>query len=174
MKVKKSMVAMALAVGLAAGAGATTDAQAGGNNDVPSASAIAFAERTSNLMTATTFAALVQEIGETTPANVAEGSLSIGLIFDDGNLNLRLVGDLDPLSDNDYPRDDFEEYALSDALVGAPRVEVERVSGKWYYRRSIPLSNFVPQCALCHANFAPMSSTEWVGALMLRVPIPSN
>ena len=52
--------------------------------------------------------------------------------------------------------------------------EVDRDRGRWYFRRSIPLSNFQPQCALCHPNFGGLPSTAWVGALMLRVPIASD
>jgi hypothetical protein len=170
MNVKKPVMVVALVAGLF-GLGAAPDAKAGGNNDYPSADAIAFAERASDLMLNTTIAALVQEIGETTPDNVAEGSLSISLIFDDANPNMRLVGTFDPVSQNDLPKDGFEEDALDDALMGQPLTDVERVAGKWYYRRSVPLSNFVPQCAMCHTNFASLPSTEFVGALMLRVPI---
>lgn len=148
----------------------TTDASAG-KKKTPSAAAIAFAQETSDLMTNTVVAALLQEIGETTAGNVAQGNLSIGLVFDDANLNMRLVGDLDPLSDNDYPRDNFEEDALAQAMAGLAATSVETVSGKWYYRRSIPLSNFAPQCALCHDNFVGLASSEYVGALMLRIPI---
>jgi hypothetical protein len=170
MQLKNPLLYLTLALGLS-GIGAAATAQAGGNNDPPTADAIAFAERTSDLMTATVVAALLQEIGETTPQNVHEGNLSISLIFDDSNPNMRLVGTLDPIRANDVPQDDFEEDALADAMNGQPRVDVERVSGKWYYRRSIPLSNFAPQCAMCHSNFENLPSSEPVGALMLRVPV---
>jgi hypothetical protein len=150
---------------------ALVTSDANGSPKPPTQAQIDFAVETSDLMTATVVAALVQEIGETTVDNVAQGNLSIGLIFDDRNHNMRLVGELEPLSDNDYPRDDFEEDALADALAGQPRTSVEKVSGQWYYRRSIPLSNFAPQCALCHENFADLPASEYVGALMLRIPI---
>ncbi|HZR23360.1 MAG TPA: hypothetical protein VFA59_07230 [Vicinamibacterales bacterium] len=152
-------------------AGLSVGVIAQGNNQPPSADAIAFAQRASDLMTNTVVAALVQEIGETTPANVQEGSLSIGLVFNDKNSNMRLVGTFNPLEADNVPQDNFESAALASALTGQPYTNVERVSGTWYYRRSIPLSNFVPQCAMCHANFASLASTEWVGALMLKVPI---
>ena len=45
---------------------------------------------------------------------------------------------------------------------------------KWYYRRSVALSNFDPSCGLCHTNFGPVNDKKWVGALMLRVPIASH
>jgi hypothetical protein len=41
----------------------------------PSQSQIEFAARSSNLMLATLFAALLQEFAETTPANVEEGNI---------------------------------------------------------------------------------------------------
>ncbi|MBA3549495.1 MAG: hypothetical protein H0T76_23720 [Nannocystis sp.] len=167
MQVSKSLIAL---VSVFAATVVTTDASAN-KKKTPSAAAIAFAQETSDLMTNTVVAALLQEIGETTPDNVKQGNLSIGLIFDDANLNMRLVGELDPLRDNDYPRDDFEEDALAKAMAGMAATSVEKVSGKWYYRRSIPLSNFAPQCALCHDNFVGLADTEYVGALMLRIPI---
>lgn len=173
MKLERSLCFVTLVVACS-GLVSSTDAEAGSYLCYPTPEAIAFAERTSDLMTNTTVAALLQEIGETTPANVPEGSLSIGLIFDDLNHNLRLVGDIDPLSYNDYPEDAFEDAALTDALAGQPRTAVERINWKWYYRRSIPLSNFAPQCAMCHDAFQGMDASEYVGALMLRVPIPAN
>ena len=140
----------------------------------PTAAEIEFARATSDLMTNTVIAALLQEINETTPANVAQGCLSISLIFNDHNRDMRLVGTLEPLSRNDVPADDFERSALAAAMTGAPRTAVVRADGDWYYRRSIPLSNFKPQCAMCHANFSGLPSTAGVGALMLRVPIDTH
>ena len=49
--------------------------------------------------------------------------------------------------------------------------EVGRVDNKWYYRSSVALSNFHPSCGMCHTNFGPVNTAQWVGALMLRVPI---
>jgi hypothetical protein len=56
--------------------------------------------------------------------------------------------------------------------------DVKKVNNTWYYRRSVPLSNTLhPACVLCHTNFTPAffaetnNTGEWVGALMLRVPI---
>jgi hypothetical protein len=149
-------------------------AEASQSDKPPSAAEVEFARQTSDLMTNTLVAALVQEINETTPANVAQGSLSISLIFNDRNRDMRLVGTLDPLNPTDYPADDFERNALASAMSGAPLTSVERVNGDWYYRRSVPLSNFQPQCAMCHANFAGLAATAPVGALMLRVPIDTH
>src|SRR5262245_48939756 len=106
MDIKKAVMYGLFVAGLTAGIADTANAQS--NNESPSAAAIAFAEGTSDLMTQTVVAALVQEIKETTPANAAQGSQSISLIFDDDNPSLRLVGVNEPLRDNDYPRDDFE------------------------------------------------------------------
>jgi hypothetical protein len=166
---------MSLAALIAAGTCAVgLIAEAGHGNRPPSASEIEFARQTSDLMTNTVVAALLQEINETTPANVAQGNLSISLIFNDRNRDMRLVGTLQPLSHNDRPADDFEQRALAAAMTGAPLTSVERLSGDWYYRRSVPLSNFQPQCAMCHANFVGLPSTAWVGALMLRIPIDAD
>ncbi len=151
--------------------GAVAQADHDGDHHPPSQTQIDFATATSDLMTNTVFAALVQEIGETTPANAANGKQSISLIFNDQNHDMRLVGDLDDLKRNDYPQDSFEAEALDAALTGAPFTAVQRIDDQWYYRRSIPLSNFVPQCAMCHSNFTALPSTAWVGAVMLRVPI---
>jgi hypothetical protein len=55
---------------------------------------------------------------------------------------------------------------------------VERHGNRWYYRRSIALSNAIhTSCAMCHTNFTPQffkntnNPGQWVGALTLRVPI---
>ena len=58
-------------------------------------------------------------------------------------------------------------------LVGVlqPLRANEKVEGKWFYRRSVALSNFHTACAMCHTNFGPVDATQWVGALMLRVPV---
>lgn len=137
----------------------------------PSQQQVEFAQRSSNLMVATIVAALLQEFAETTPANVEEGKHSISLIFDDRNDSMRLVGELDPIRANDVPRDAFEVAALEAAMQGQPYTAVEKVKGKWAYRRSIPLSNFHPACSQCHTNFGPVDTSQWVGALMLRVPV---
>jgi hypothetical protein len=162
---------LAAAIVGAAGAGAVAKAD-DDDHGPPTQDQITFAQQTSDLMTSTLFAALVQEITETTAANVPQGSLSISLIFADNNPSMRLVGNLDPLHANDVPQDTFEQTALSLALTGQGYTAVEKVDGRWYYRRSNPLSNFVPQCALCHANFNALSPSTWVGALMERIPIP--
>jgi len=137
----------------------------------PTQEQVQFATRTSDLMLATLFAALLQEFSETTPANVAEGKHSISLIFNDRNDHMRLVGQLQPLSDHDFPQDSFEAAALDRAMHGENLTDVQKVEGKWFYRRSVALSNFHAACGMCHTNFGPVDATQWVGALMLRVPV---
>jgi hypothetical protein len=140
----------------------------------PTPQQVQFAQRTSDLMLNTLFAALLQEFAETTPANVEEGKQSISLIFHDRNEDMRLVGELQPLRDNDVPQDSFETAALERAMTGGSLTDVQKVEGKWFFRRSVALSNFHPACAMCHTNFGPVDSTQWVGALMLRVPVASD
>src|SRR5690242_5151765 len=65
-----------------------TDARA---DSPPDAQQVQFAQRTSDLMLATLFAALTQEFVETTPANLEEGKRSISLVFNDRNEDMRLV-----------------------------------------------------------------------------------
>ena len=120
---------------------------------------------------ATLFAALLQEFAETTPANVEEGKHSISLIFNDRNDDMRLVGELQPLRENDVPQDSFEQTALARAMQGADTTALQKVEGKWFYRRSVAISNFHPACSMCHANFGSVNPSQWVGALMLRVPV---
>lgn len=142
-----------------------------GSNIPPTTEQVTFAQQTNDLMLNTLFAALTQEFNETTVDNVEQGKQSISLIFNDENKDMRLVGTLDPLQQSDRPRDNFERQANTLAMVGQPYTSVERVNNEWYYRRSIPLSNFRAECALCHTNFPAGPTSDWVGALMLRVPI---
>lgn len=142
-----------------------------GNNLPPTTGQIEFAQQTSDLMLNTLFAALTQEFDETTPDNVEQGKHSISLIFNDKNKDMRLVGTVMPLRENDRPRDNFESQANALAMIGQTYTTIQRVDDEWYYRRSIPLSNFRSECALCHVNFPAGPTADWVGALMLRVPI---
>ncbi len=55
------------------------------------------------------------------------------------------------------------------------------MDNRWYYRRSVALSNtFHPNCVLCHTNFTDeffkktRNPGQWVGALVLRVPINTD
>jgi hypothetical protein len=140
----------------------------------PTPQEIASAQKTSDLMLQTLFAALSQEFAETKPDNVEGGKKSISLIFNDKNHDMRLVGTQQPLRPNDVPQDAFESLALARAMNGQDYTEVSQDQGKWYYRRSIALSNFHPACGLCHTNFGPVNNQQWVGALMLRVPTDDN
>jgi hypothetical protein len=143
-------------------------------DDRPGSEAVQTAQKTSDLLLATILAALGQEFAETKPDNVELGKQSISLIFNDKNKDMRLVGVLHPLRASDIPQDGFEATALAHAMNGQNFVDVQRSDDKWYYRRSVALSNFDPSCSLCHTNFGPVDKTKWVGALMLRVPIASH
>jgi hypothetical protein len=176
MKIKRviALATLLIAVGLT-GVGYT--------NGSPPSESIAFAQRTSDLMLNELLAALFQEFNETNPNNVEEGKQAISLIFNDSNRDMRLIGIFPPLQGglNDLPSDLFEQKSLALALKGQANTSVERVGDRWYYRRSIALSNtFHQACVLCHTNFTPQffqqtnNSGQWVGALTLRVPIKNE
>lgn len=172
MDLKKLTVYGILVVGLITGLGLSASAHDANNADnPPSSEKVEFAQRTSDLMLATLFAALTQEFNETTPDNAEEGKHSISLVFNDRNEDMRLVGTFQPLRANDRPQDAFERKAHLLALTGQSYTAVERIDDQWYYRRSIPLSNFRVECSYCHGNFPAGPTSDWVGALMLRVPI---
>src|SRR3712207_8193778 len=150
------------------------------NNDPPTDQQKEFAVQTADLLQAEVFAALLQEFGETTPENVEQGKLAVSLVFHDANRDIRLIGNAEPLlgGNNNVPSDDFERESLAKALPGQGNTTVERHGNRWYYRRSIALSNsFHTSCALCHTNFTPQffhqtnNPGQWVGALTLRVPV---
>jgi hypothetical protein len=147
----------------------------------PSASQIAFAQEVSDLMLNELVAALFQEFDETTAANVEHGKQAISLIFNDVNRDMRLIGTFGPLlgGRNDRPDDAFERTALGRALTGQAHTAVQKVNDRWYYRRSVPLTNTMHQaCVLCHTNFTSElfenNPGQWVGALVLGVPIRSD
>ena len=150
------------------------------NNDPPTDQQKEVAEQTADLLQKEVFAALLQEFGETTPENVEQGKQAVSLIFHDANRDIRLIGNANPLlgGNNNIPSDPFERQSLALALQGKPNMTVERAGNRWYYRRSIALSNAMhTSCALCHTNFTPQffehthNDGQWVGALTLRVPI---
>jgi hypothetical protein len=150
----------------------------------PTDAQIAFAQQVSDLMLNELVAALFTEFDETTPQNVEHGKQAISLIFNDLNRDMRLVGTFEPLlgGDNNRPSAGFEAMASRSALNGESHTAVQKINDTWYYRRSVPLSNtFHPACVQCHTNFTAefFNSTknpgQWVGALMLAVPIrPTN
>ena len=146
----------------------------------PSDREVAFATEVSDLMVNELVAALFTEFDETTPQNVPHGKQAISLIFNDLNRNMRLIGIFGPLlgGENDRPADRFEVRAMRAALEGTAVTDVQRVNDRWFYRRSVPLSNtFHTACVLCHTNFTGELFTrtnnpgQWVGALVLAVPI---
>lgn len=176
MKLKRVIsVVLLLTVGAVAGFG--------NSDNAPSTEQVDFAQRTSDLMLNELLAALFQEFNETTPANVEEGKQAISLIFNNANRDMRLIGKFQPLLGgfNDIPSDSFESKSLEKALQGENNTSVERVGSRWYYRRSVALSNtFHQACALCHTNFTDElfqqtnNPGQWVGALTLRVSITED
>ena len=132
----------------------------------PTQQQIELAQRSSDLMLATLFAALLQELRKTTPANVEEGKHSISLIFHDRNDSMRLVGEQQPLRDNDVPQDPFEVIALERAMQGQSYTAGE--SG-----RQVGLSAFGGAQQLPHRvrdvsrELCPVNPAQ-VGALMLQ------
>jgi hypothetical protein len=156
---------------------------AGVNNDPPTDGEKEVAVQTADLLQNEVFAALLQEFGETTPENVEQGKQAVSLIFHDANRDIRLIGAFGPLlgGNNNIPSDEFEQKALARALKGKPTTTVERHGNRWYYRRSIALSNAIhTSCAMCHTNFTPQffqqtnNPDQWVGALTLRVPVKED
>ena len=150
------------------------------DDDPPSTRQVAFAEEVSDLLVNEVVAALFKEFDETTPQNVEHGKQAISLIFNDANRDMRLIGAFGPLQGgaNDRPGDRFETTALKRALDGEAYAAVQKINDTWYYRRSVPLSNTLHQnCVLCHTNFTAdffnrtNNQGEWVGALVLGVPI---
>lgn len=162
-------------VGLAMAAGVWADT-------APTAAQIAFAQQVGGLLANELVAALFQEFNETTAANIEHGKQAISIIFNNRNRDIRLVGTFEPQGgDNNLPSDSFESAALAAALTGQAQTVVEKVQDQWVYRFTIPLSNtFHSSCVLCHTNFTPAffaatsNPGEWVGALMLRVPIDTK
>jgi hypothetical protein len=150
------------------------------NNDPPTDPEKDVAVQTTDLLQKEVFAALLQEFGETTPENVEQGKKAVSLIFHDANRDIRLIGAYEPLlgGNNNVPSDDFERESLALALQGQGNAKVERQGNRWYYRRSVALSNtFHTSCAMCHSNFnteffqQQNNPGQWVGALTLRVPV---
>ena len=153
------------------------------SNDPPTQQEKESAEKTADLLQAEVFAALLQEFGETTPENVEQGKQAVSLIFHDANRDIRLIGNAEPLlgGNNNVPADDFERESLAKAMKGEGNFTVERHGNRWYYRRSIALSNAMHvSCAMCHSNFTTEffqqtnNPGQWVGALTLRVPVKGD
>src|SRR5262245_60961724 len=112
-------------------------------DSAPAPADVAFAQTVSDLMVNELVAALFQEFNETTADNVEHGKQAISLIFNDLNRDMRLIGTFRPLlgGGNDRPADRFEATALRQALGGDAYTSVQKVNDRWFYRRSVPLSN---------------------------------
>ena len=171
---------------VAAGFGLARIARASGKPPDPT-----FAQQVTGLLTNEMVAALFQEFHETNTSTAAAGKQAISTIFNDGNRDIRLVGNMHPLlgGDNDLPSDTFETKALNDALIhNQVDTAEEKIGDTWYWRLSIPLNPGALSaacctnngaaggtqastnvCLFCHANFR--DPTKNAGALMLRVAI---
>ena len=132
---------------------------------------VAFASDVADAMIDRLVALLFREFAVTTPANAAVGTEAISNVFFDANYTMRLVGDVEPLQENNLPRDSFERDALAAAKLGQNFSRTERVKGRWWVRKSLAVSTaFSTSCVHCHANFATVSN-PWVGALMVRAEV---
>ncbi|MDX1409151.1 MAG: DUF3365 domain-containing protein [Saprospiraceae bacterium] len=140
----------------------------------PTAEEKAFAVNVADTLQERIFALLLNEFANTSAENFAAGEVAISLVFNDDNRNFRLVGTLEPLRSNDVPQDDFEVDALAEAMLGKSTEGVYKVNDRYYFRRSVPLNNFDPSCAICHQNYASPADNAYVGALMLQVPVVSG
>ena len=106
MHVNKLTVLSAAVASLIVGVGAVAIARTG--NQPPSQANINYAKGVANLLQNETLAALLKEFDETTAANAAQGKVAIGLMFNDANPAIRLIGNLSPLDPGNVPRDSFE------------------------------------------------------------------
>jgi hypothetical protein len=178
MRLKQQLLYRIAVIGLATALGGAVIVRAS-HDRPPSDREVAFAQQVSDLLLNELVAALFQEFNETTAQNVEHGKQAISLIFNDLNRDIRLVGRFVPQGgDNARPDGAFERRALQLALQGQTHTSVQKVNNAWYYRRSVPLTNTMHiNCVLCHTNFTPEFFAEtnnpgqWVGALVLRVPI---
>jgi len=139
----------------------------------PKQAEIDFAMEVKNTLRDRLMALLLNEFENTSHENFEAGNEAISLVFDDNNRSFRLVGDVGPLRKNDLPNDSWEQDALEAAKKGSGfGPDVRKVNGKYYIRESIALANFDASCSICHQNFGPANPKQYVGALMLRVPVP--
>jgi hypothetical protein len=149
----------------------TSETTAAVSSHPPAAEDVAFASDVADAMIDRIVALLFREFAVTTPQNAAVGTEAISNVFFDANYTMRLVGDVEPLQDNNLPRDDFERDALAAAKLGQNFSRTERVKGRWWVRKSIAVSTeFSTSCVHCHANFATVTN-PWVGALMVRAEV---
>jgi hypothetical protein len=149
----------------------TTDEVSSHSHHQPDAAAVAFAGDVADAMIDRIVALLFREFDVTTADNAPVGTAAISNVFFDENYTMRLVGDVQPLQANNFPRDDFERDALAAAKNGENFSRTERVHGRWWVRKSIAVATtFSPSCVHCHANFANVTN-PWVGALIVRAEV---
>jgi hypothetical protein len=175
-RLKKLIIQAVIASVLVIGFGITamTSQASSYNKPALNSPAVVYASETTNILQARLFAALTQEFAVTTAETAPKASDAISIIFNDKNHDMRLVGTVGPLRQNDYPEDNFEQTAVAKAVNqqnGAVSEAVTGEPGEWYYRRAVPLSNFSESCKLCHLNYRSLPSTKIVGVLALKVPV---
>jgi Protein of unknown function (DUF3365) len=177
MRLKKLVIQAVIASVLVIGFGITaiTGGQASPyNKPALTDPAVVYASQTTDILQSRLFAALLQEFNSTTAATAPKATDAISIIFNDKNHDMRLVGTVGPLRQNDYPEDTFEQTAIAKAVNQQNGTVSEAVTGEpgnWYYRRAVPVTNFSPSCVLCHVNYQGLPSTKVVGALALKVPV---
>ena len=149
----------------------TSSTQQASTSHPPDPANEAFASGVADAMVDRLVALLFREFAVTTAENAPTGTEAISNVFFDGNYTMRLVGDVEPLQDNNNPQDDFERDALAAAKAGSNFSRTERVNGDWWVRKSIAVSTeFSTSCVHCHPNFATVSN-PWVGALRVRAQV---
>jgi hypothetical protein len=149
----------------------TSSTQQAETSHPPDPGAEAYASGVADAMVDRIVALLFREFAVTTAENAQTGTDAISNIFFDGNYTMRLVGDVEPLQENNNPQDDFERDALAAAKTGQNFFRTERVNGGWWVRKSIAVATtFSTSCVHCHPNFATLSN-PWVGALMVRAQV---
>jgi hypothetical protein len=186
MRLKKLIIQAVLASVLVIGFGLTamTGGQASSyNKPALTDASVKYAKATTEILQSRLIAALGQEFGSTTRETAANATDAISLIFNDKNHNMRLVGTVGPLRENDYPEDQFEQKAVAKVLneqipfttsIANPIDAIDGAPGQWYYRRAIAVDNKTlgTSCVLCHANYAFLpANKQTVGVLALKVPI---
>jgi hypothetical protein len=149
----------------------TSTSTAAASSHPPDPGAEAFASDVADAMVDRIVALLFREFAVTTAENAPVGTEAISNVFFDANYTMRLVGDVEPLQDNNNPQDSFERDALAAAKLGQNFSRTERVNGNWWVRKSIAVATtFSTSCVHCHANFATVTN-PWVGALMVRAEV---
>jgi len=113
-------------------------------------------------------AAVVDLTLGTTEENVATQSLAVSLLVPEGHSAYSLIdGTGSPIDPLNSPKGQVEREAMARVLNGEV---VEQIRGD-SLRTFVPLPNALPNCALCHANYAEFEPGVIVGAISIEVPL---